>query len=90
LKSKPLQFQFGKDEGGDYIVFIENGSKNCSGNYKDKADNKVIKQYAQPQLKEQCYVCLLRFYLSKLPQIASKRDVFYWRPKESTPMSSGA
>ena len=33
---------------------------------------------------------LLHFYLSKLPQIASERDVFYWQPKESTPMSPGA
>jgi len=82
-----LQFQFGKDEDGEHVVFIENGSKNCSGSYEEKADNKVIKQYAQPQLKEQCYVYILCFYLSKFPQIASKREVFYWQPKESMPMS---
>ena len=45
------------------------------------------KAIAQPQLKEQSYVYLLCFYLSKLPQIASERDVFYWQPKESMPMS---
>ena len=37
---KPLQFQFGKDEGGEHVVFIENGSKNCSGSYEEKLTTK--------------------------------------------------
>ena len=41
---------------GEYVVFTENGLKNRSGSYKDKADNKIVKQYAQLHLKEQCYV----------------------------------
>ena len=31
---KLSQFMFGVDEGGDYIVYTENGSKNRSGSYK--------------------------------------------------------
>ena len=53
-KLKVSQFQFGCDEGGEYVVYTENGSKNRSGSYKDKADDKIVKQYAQPQLKEKC------------------------------------
>jgi len=68
-----LQFQFGKDEGGEYVVLFKEPQWKLQG----KADEKVIKQYAQPQFKEQYYVNLLRFYLSKLPQIASEKDVFY-------------
>ena len=49
---KSSQFRFDSDEGGEYVVFTENGSKNRSGSYKDKADNKIVKQYAQLQLKE--------------------------------------
>ena len=84
---KLSQFEFGSDEGGDYVVFVENGSKNRSGSYKDKAENKIIKQYAQPQLNERCYVNLLHCYMEKLPKVAFERDIFYWRPKESTSAS---
>lgn len=49
---KLSQFTSGSDEG-EYIVYTENGSKNKSGTYKDKADqNKVIKHYAEPALGE--------------------------------------
>ena len=41
-KLKISQFQFDSDEGGEYVVFTENGSKNSSGSYKDKADNKIV------------------------------------------------
>lgn len=68
-KLKISQFRFDSDEGGEYVVFTENGSKNRNGSYKDKADNKIVKQYAQPHLKEQCYVYLLHCYFSKLPKL---------------------
>lgn len=35
---KLSQFTSGSNEGGEYIVYTENSSKNKSGTYKDKAD----------------------------------------------------
>ena len=33
------------------VEYVENRSKNRSGSYKDKARNKVVKQYADPSLR---------------------------------------
>ena len=54
---------------GGREVYVENGSKNHSGSYKDKASNKSVRHYEDPQLGEQCYVSILKFYLSKLPEV---------------------
>ena len=43
---KLSQFQFGDDD----VEYTENGSKNRSGSYKDKRENKVIRHYADPSL----------------------------------------
>lgn len=60
------QFNFGSDQGGDFVVYTENGSEKRSGTYKEKAgDNKLVKHYANTQLGN-CYVFLSRFYLQKL------------------------
>ena len=72
----------------EMVEYVENGSKNRSGSYKDKAKNKVVKQYADPSLGEQCCAYLLKTYLSKLPQSAFEKDVFYLRPKEQKPLSN--
>ena len=62
------QFSFGEDSGGEYVVYTENGSKNRSGSYKDKAcENKVVKHYADSELGEHCYVHILKFYFKKVP-----------------------
>lgn len=62
---KISQFNFHSDEGGDYVVYQENGSKNRSGSYKDRAENnKIIKHYADPTLQEKCYVHVLKLYFS--------------------------
>jgi len=45
---KLSQFTFGGDKGGEFVWYVENGSKNRSGSYKDLAPNKVVKCYAQP------------------------------------------
>ena len=82
---KLSQFTFGTDEGGDYVVYTENSSKNRSGSYKDKPDdNKVIKHYADSTLGEKCYHRVLKLYFSKLPPSVLKDPdaVFYWKPKE--------
>ena len=68
-------FNFGSDQG-DFVVYTENGSKNHSGTYKEKAgDNKVVKHYANTQLGNGCYVFLLHFYLQKLaPKVLENPD----------------
>ena len=89
---KISQFTFGSDEG-DYVTYTENGSKNRSGSYKDKADkNKVVKHYANSDLGDRCYVYLLRLYLKKLPPkvLQDTDSTFYWKPKEVTPLSDEA
>ena len=69
---KLSQFQFGyeeiEDNLRDYVVYTENGSKNRSGSYKDKTPNKVVCHYGEPQLKERCYVFILKEYFSVLPR----------------------
>ena len=90
---KLSQFTFGTDEGGDYIVYTENGSKNRSRSCKDKPeDNKVIKHYADSTLGEKCYHRVLKLYYSKLPPSVLKDldTVFYWKPKEKVPFNSNA
>ena len=43
---KLCQFEF----GDDYVEYTENGSKNRSGSYKDKRQNKVVRHYMQMPL----------------------------------------
>ena len=90
---KLSQFTFGTDDGGDYVVYTENGSKNRSGSYKDKPDdNKVIKHYADSSLGEKCYYRVLKLYTSKLPPKTQEdpEAVFYWKPKEKVPLDATA
>lgn len=87
---KSLQFQFDKNGGGDRVVYVENGSKNWSGSYKDKAGNKVIKQYAQPQPNDKCYAYLVRLYCSKLPKFAFQKDVSTGVQKRILPLAQSS
>lgn len=90
---KLSQFTFGADEGGDFVVYTENGSKNWSGSYKDKPnDNKVIKHYADSSLGEKCYHRVLKLYFSKLPPqtLEDPEGVFYLKPKEKVPLDANA
>lgn len=70
---KLSQFEFRED----FVLYTENGSKNRSGSYKDKRENKVIKHYSDPALKERDYVSLLKFYFSKLPREALSDPAVY-------------
>ena len=54
---KIAQFIFDCDEVGDYVQYSEQGSKNRSGSFKDKGENKIVKHYAQ----ERCYVRIYNF-----------------------------
>ena len=78
---------FHSDEVGQFVVYEENGSKDRSGSYKDKADsNKFVKHYANPNLGEKCYIYLLKLYFSKLPPqlFQEASSVFYYRALEIT------
>ena len=90
---KISQFNFGSDQGGDFVVYTENVSKNPSGTYKEKAgDNKVVKHYANTQLGNHCYVFLLHFYLQKLaPKVLEDPgSVIYWKPQDVVPASDSS
>ena len=88
---KLSQFSIHSDEYGEFVVYSENGSKNRSGSYKDRADNnKIIKHYADASLGEKCYVYLLKLYFSKLSPtlFGDSSSVFYYRAKEISKYSS--
>lgn len=51
-------------------------------------ENKTVVQYARPLSGERCHVYLLQLYLSKLPESAFQRDIFYMRPRPSIPYSA--
>ena len=93
---KLSQFQFGSDEFNgevkEYVVYTENGSKNRSGSYRDKTPNKVVQHYAEPILKERCYVAVLKKYFSVLPKevLDDPQSLFYQQRKEETPVSPGS
>ena len=79
LKISQFSFSTEVHNGVQWVTveYVENGSKNRSGGYKDEAKNKVVKQYADLSVGEQCCVYSLKTYLSKLPQSAFEKDVFY-------------
>ena len=78
---KLSQFRFGvNDKMVDFVCYTEFGSKNRSGSYKDKAENKVVKHFADESLGERYYVHLLQLYWSKLsPDVFAKSC---WHPKQ--------
>ena len=77
------QLQFGAEKKREYVIYTEFGSKNRPGGKKQlNLDNKSVRQYAQPDLGEQCHVHLLKLYLSLIPtddpDIGKK--AFYYKP----------
>ena len=44
---------------------------------------------AVPSLIPRCLVYLMDLYMSKLPQYAFQKDVFFLRPKKKTPGDTG-
>ena len=92
LKLSQFTFATGlvSGEQRECVVDVENGSKNHSGSYKDKGSNKSVRHYEDPQLGERCYVSILKFYLSKLPESAKDADIFYLRPKAGVPNDPAA
>ena len=76
--------QFQRRYSPDHYVYVENGSKNNScANL--KVQNKVVPVYSNPECESRCVVSLLDKYILKLPPLAFEKDVFYMRPKSTTP-----
>ena len=72
--------------GVDHWRYVENGSKNHNGGLKHlRHENKVVRQYACPELGERCHVSLLDTYFARIPPTAFERDNFYLRPLAATP-----
>ena len=82
------QLTFGKEqdpnnpnESVDYVEYTEFGSKNRPGGRKQlNLTNKSVRYYSQPSLGNCCHVQVLQFYISKLPQAAVEKDIFYCKP----------
>ena len=87
---KLSQFTFGRNKGSEFVRYVESGSKNWSGSYKDRAPKKVVKHYAQPELGERDYLLLLNLYFSKLPAevLNDGAHLFYLSPKDRIPYKS--
>ena len=74
----------------DCVEYTEHGSKNRPGGcHQLNLENKVVIQYARPELGVRCHVYLLQLYLSKLPQSAFEQDIFYMKAKKTIPDSLG-
>ena len=73
--------QFQRCEGS--YVYHENTSKNRNGSFKQLHVKKVVPIHFCPQAGERCPVSLLDKYLSRLPEEAKEKDVFYVQPLES-------
>ena len=72
------------------VQYTEYGSKNRpGGSHQLNQDNKVVTQFAKPELGDKCHVFLLELYLSKLPDSALQRDIFYMKAKACIPDSPG-
>ena len=78
---KPSQFSRLYDP--DRYEYTENGSKNRTGGfYQLGIDNKSVPMFKNVHAGERCLVSLLDLYLSKLPQAAIDKDIFYCKPLE--------
>ncbi len=68
-------------------VYYENGSKNRCGSSKQlRIKSKVVPVYPCPEAHERCPVYLLDLYISKLPEVAKQKDLFYVRPLGKKPL----
>ena len=89
---KLSQFTIHSEESGEFVVYKENGSKNRSGTYKEKAySNKIVTHYADSTLGDKCYVYILKLYFSKLSPtlFEDSSAVFYYRANEIPKYVSG-
>ena len=70
-------------------IYHENASKNKQGGIRQmRLQHKVVNIVANPSVKEKCTVFLLDHYISKLPQEAKDKDLFYCCPVRNIPKVS--
>ena len=73
--------QFKRTENG--YKYTENSSKNRSGGLAQlHLKNKSVDVYRNPEAGDRCHCRILDVYISKLPQAAKEKDLFYMRPLE--------
>lgn len=66
------------------LVYTEHGSKNRTGScHQVHLDNKEVVHYANASLGDRCFVSMVEMYLSKLPQKAIEKDLFYCKPAKN-------
>ena len=83
--------QFKRMTDPDRYTYYENVSKNHNGSFKNlHVKHKVVPLYACPEAGDRCPVRILDEYISKLPQDALAKDLFYVRPLEKLPSSLSA
>ena len=83
---KPSQFV--RSSNPDSYTYVEHGSKNRPGGIDQmNLENKCVKCVAIPENRPMCLVYLLDLYLKKLPSFAFEKEIFYCRPKATTPHS---
>ena len=91
LKISQLNFAqvLNPDTPGDVIEcvqYTEHVSKNRQGGrHQLNLDNKTAVHYSRPELRENYHVHLLHLYLSKLPESAIQRNVFYTKARGKIP-----
>ena len=62
-------------------TYTENSSKNRAGGFGQlRVENKAVPICENPSAGERCHCYLLDLYLSKIPNEAKEKDVFYVRP----------
>jgi hypothetical protein len=67
----------------DKYVYTERASKNCPGGLMQlELQHKLVNIYANSDVGERCHVFILDKYISKLPQPAIEKDIFYCKPKD--------
>ena len=66
-------------------TYTENSSKNRQGGVSQlKLKNKFVKILENHEAGDSCHCRLLDLYISKLPEEAKTKDLFYLRPLEET------
>ena len=66
------------------LTYTEHGSKNRPGSlHQVHLANKVVQHYANSSLGNCCFVQLVTLYISKLPEKATEKDVFYCKPAKN-------
>jgi len=76
--------QFSRHTNPDHYVYTEHGSKNRNGGfYQLHVPNKNVQIHKNEIVGEQCLLSLLNLYISKLPQAAKEKDLFYCKPLQN-------